>query len=217
LRADGRVAVDGQTTTVDHTAPALTQIRVLHGPEVVIDLAGDEDARAGLLCDVHRSLQQAGLLRARYLNDHGWQMPLVLPSEELVRRAEQLPAELIAEVSVAPEGRCALSGQDVATGAPGVTAVLRELLAAVDHLIVRVRIDRQASYQGFLGTMDAVRRTQASRVLVGVAQRVKNDPGTPWAMRFVRGPRASAHPGRPDPPGVTRQPCSVRSFMHGPR
>lgn len=168
LEPGGKIVVDGKEATLESLGGILKGS--IDAKNAIVSIRCDKDVPMRTLFQMHAVLRGAGLLKVKYAGSAGRELPLILPSKELIDKTKTIPVEDIAHLAVAADGACTLDGAGIQPAS--VEEAVAKRLAANDKLIVSLDMAEDATYGQYVQALEKLKVAGAQRIFV-------SEPATP--------------------------------------
>jgi biopolymer transport protein ExbD len=160
-------AVNGHEVKLKQIGDAIK--KEVGADKAVIRIDCDPAVTMGTIFKVHHILRETGMYKVTYAGLSGDEMPLVLPSKEMIEKSKQLAAEDVLELKVHNGGKCVLAGAKVKPGT--LPDQVRKRLENNEYLVVSLTMAADATYGDYLKTLKQLKLAKAERIFI-------NEPGT---------------------------------------
>ena len=130
----------------------------------VVALKTESDATMGRLHTVQKELQAAGLLKVMYTGDQDQRLAMVLPDLEQELKLEQLADDMKVDVLLDDAGVLHIDGKKMKP--EQASTWIGERLGKNPNLVVELRTETATPYEGFLESLDALKKAGATRIAI---------------------------------------------------
>lgn len=162
LASDGRVTVDGKKTEIPQIGKYIQG--KIGDQQAVVYIKCDEYVAMKTLFEVHAVLREAGILKVSYAEMGGGQMPLVLPSEQLIEMARTMPEKDVVHLQVLKGGKCVLGG--VKLTPDQIHEFVEKQLAENANVIVSLKMADDATYSQYVHALKELKKAEANRIFI---------------------------------------------------
>jgi beta-lactamase regulating signal transducer with metallopeptidase domain/biopolymer transport protein ExbD len=167
LQSDG-TEVDGKSVGMQALGEVLAGIAGDDPGGVMISLVCDSDVPMGQVRIFHEILTEGGIDKIRYLNDGGEGHPIQLPPKKALERLEELPVDLIVDVSVTAGGGLVVGTRKIEP--EKLTAEIKGRLEQKPFAVVVIHNMQDTTYGDFVRALGLVREAGAERIAIRFAE-----------------------------------------------
>jgi len=130
--------------------------------KVVVDLYCEDEVSMKNLQEFHQLLQDKGIHKVRYLDKQGSQLPLMLPSEGLIKKLDGLPEDQVIKLHLDHGGTLVLNGRKLKHGK--LTGLLAKHLQGDPHSVLALKSDPLASYGTLIAVLAAAQEAGIQKI-----------------------------------------------------
>jgi len=164
IDADDGLLLDGERLTIEQFGTEITKIGDEEKGNTIINLDCIGDMPMSKLFTVQQILQKADLTKVNYKSDLAAALPLVLPSEKVRLRIQDLPESDMLHVTVSSPGSVRIHRADIPVG--NVNGTIKHLCDQNQQLVVFIDVNADVSYEDFIRVLDQVKKGGAKRIMI---------------------------------------------------
>jgi biopolymer transport protein ExbD len=142
----------------------LAKIAQEKGDDAVFHIDCKGDVPMASLYEVQRSLLDANLTKVSYANGDGKILKIMLPTDKMMKKLEQVAAEDMANIYIGGDGECYLDKQHVKLGK--LTKHVEKRLDENPKVIFLIHTKDKTTYENFVMALTQVKMAGADKVIV---------------------------------------------------
>jgi beta-lactamase regulating signal transducer with metallopeptidase domain len=161
------ILIDGKKTSLESFSHAMDNTTNCCPGDFVVNITCHPDATMESLFEVQRRMLDLGLYKVSYTNDVVAELPVMLPTDDLKKKMEQISKDDIVYVRIEASGKVLVN--KMKTDEATLTKVIEKNLQINPKLIVSVYMEDKTRYEDFVSVLANIKKAGADRIFI-------NDP-----------------------------------------